>query len=142
MDSTSKSCKCRGGLYCVTGLPNGISCTNGQNTEGKFVHTFPHKEKDRKRHLAWVRFVRRHRPKWSSTNSSFLCSDHSDENFYEESGSRCQTWNEKEAKARCCWLIYCWQTQQIPLISHWQIELKDRWDLPVFVFRPCSSSNN
>jgi len=66
----------------VAGLPNGISCTNGQGTEGKSVHTFPLKEKDRKRHQAWVRFVRRHRPKWSSTNSSFLCSDHFDESYF------------------------------------------------------------
>ena len=32
----------------MTGLPNGISCTNGQHTEEKSVHTFPLKEKDRK----------------------------------------------------------------------------------------------
>ena len=36
--------------------------------------------KDRKRHQAWIRFVRKHRPKWSGTNSSFLYSDHFDEN--------------------------------------------------------------
>ena len=40
----------------VAGLPNGIRCTNGQHTERKSVHTFPLKEKDRKRHQAWVRF--------------------------------------------------------------------------------------
>ena len=66
----------------MAGLPNGISCTNGQHTEGKSIHTFPLKEKDRKRHQAWVRFVRRHRPQWSSTNSSFLCSDHFDESCF------------------------------------------------------------
>ena len=66
----------------MAGLPNGISCTNGQHTEGKSVHTFPLKEKDRNRHQAWVRFVRRHRPKWSSSNSSFLCSDHFDESCF------------------------------------------------------------
>ena len=82
MDSTSKSCKRRGGRYCVAGLPNGIRCTNGQHTERKSVHTFPFKEKDRKRHQTWVRFVRRHRPKWSSTNSSFLYSNHFDENWF------------------------------------------------------------
>ena len=31
----------------MAGLPNGISCTNGQHTEGNAVHTFPLKEKDR-----------------------------------------------------------------------------------------------
>ena len=76
MASTSKSCKRRGGQYCVAGRPNGISCTNGQYTEGKSIHEFPHKEKDKNRHQAWVRFVRKHRPNWSSTNSSVLCSDH------------------------------------------------------------------
>ena len=66
----------------MAGLPNGISCTNGQNTEGAFVHTFPLKGKDRIRHKDWVRFVRRHRPKWSSSNLSFLCSDHFDESCF------------------------------------------------------------
>ena len=80
MDSTSKSCKRCGGRYCVAGLPNGISYTNGQHTEVKSVHTFPLKEKDGKRRQAW--FVRRHRPKWSNTNSSFLCSDYFDENCF------------------------------------------------------------
>ena len=65
-------------------LPSGISCTNGQHTEGKSVHTFPLMEKDRNRHQAWVRFVRRHRPKWSSTNSSFLHSDHFNVNCFKK----------------------------------------------------------
>ena len=82
MAYTSKTGKRRGGRYCVAGFPNGISCTNGQHTEKKSIHTFPHKEKDGKRHQVWVRFVRRHRPKWSSTNSSFLCSDHFDESCF------------------------------------------------------------
>ena len=42
----------------MAGLPNGISYTTGQHIEGKSVHTFPLKKKDRKRHQAWVRFVR------------------------------------------------------------------------------------
>ena len=66
----------------MSGLPNGICCTNDQHTEGKSVHTFPLKEKDRERHQAWVKFVQRHRPKWSSTNSSFLYSDHFDVNCF------------------------------------------------------------
>ena len=66
----------------MAGLSIGISCTNGQHTEGRSVHTFPFKEKDRKRHQAWVRFVRRHRPKWSSTNSSFPYPDHFDGNCF------------------------------------------------------------
>ena len=66
----------------MAGLPNEISCTNGQHTEGKSVHMFPLKEKDRKRHQAWVRFVQRHRPKWSSSNSSFLYSEHFGESYF------------------------------------------------------------
>ena len=31
----------------MAGLPNGISRTNGQHTEGKSVHTFPLMEEDR-----------------------------------------------------------------------------------------------
>ena len=42
----------------MAGLPNGISCKNGQHIEGKSIRTFPLKKKDRKRHQAWVRFVR------------------------------------------------------------------------------------
>ena len=42
----------------MAGLPNGISCTNGQHIEGESVHTFPLKKKNRKRHQAWVMFVR------------------------------------------------------------------------------------
>ena len=66
----------------MAGLLYGISCTNGLHTEGKSVHTLPLKEKDRKRHQASVRFVRRHRLKWSSINSSFLCSEHFDESCF------------------------------------------------------------
>ena len=66
----------------MTGLPNGISCTNGQHTRGKSAHKLPLKEKDRRRQQAWVRFVQRHRPRWSSTNSSFLCSDHYDDGCF------------------------------------------------------------
>ena len=65
----------------MAGLPNGISCTNGQHIEGKSVHTFPLKKKDRKRHQAWVVCARR-RSKWSSTNSSFLYSDNFDEKCF------------------------------------------------------------
>ena len=79
MASTGKSCNRRGGKYCVAGRPNGISCTYGQYTEVKSIHDFPHKEKDKIRYQAWVRFVGGRRPNWSSTNSSVLCSDHFDD---------------------------------------------------------------
>ena len=66
----------------MAGCPNGISCTYGQYTEVKSFHDFPHKEKDMSRHQAWVRFVRGHRPNWSSTTSSVLCSDHFDDSCF------------------------------------------------------------
>ena len=50
----------------MAGRPNGISCTYGQYTEVKSIHDFPHKEKDKSRHQAWVRFVRGHRPNWAA----------------------------------------------------------------------------
>ena len=61
-------------------LPNEVSCTNGQHREGKSVPTFSLKETDRKRHQAWVKILQRHRPRWSSTKLSFLCS-----HFFSES---------------------------------------------------------
>ena len=82
MASNSQSCKRRGGQYCVAGRPNGESCKNGQCTEGKSIHEFPNKQKDTKRYQLWVKFVRRHRPQWTSTNSSVLCSDHFEESCF------------------------------------------------------------
>ena len=66
----------------MAGRPNGISCTYGQYTEVKSIHDFPHKEKDKSRHQAWVRFVRGHRPNCSSTSLSVLCSDHFDDSCF------------------------------------------------------------
>ena len=82
MASTSKSYKCRGGQYCVAGLPNGVSCQNGQYTEGKSVHEFPNKAQEKSRHQSWVKFLRKHQLTWSSTNSSILCSDHFEESCF------------------------------------------------------------
>ena len=76
MASTRKSRERLGGQYCVAGLPNGVSCQNGQYTEGKSIHEFPNKAKEKSRHQSWLSFVRKHRPNWNSTNSSILCSDH------------------------------------------------------------------
>ena len=82
MASTSKSCERLGGQYCVAGLPNGVSCQNGQYTEGKSIHEFPNKAKEKSRHQSWLSFVRKHRPNWNSTNSSILCSDHFEESCF------------------------------------------------------------
>ena len=77
--STSTSCKRRGGQYCVAGLPNGVSCQNGQYTVGKSIHEFPNKAKEKSGHQSCLSFVRKHRPNWNSINSSILCSDHFEE---------------------------------------------------------------
>ena len=82
MASTSKSCERLGGQYCVVGLPNGVSCQNGQYMEGKSIHEFPNKAKEKSRHQSWLSFVRKHRPNWNSTNSSILCSDHFEESCF------------------------------------------------------------
>ena len=48
-----------GGKCCVAGGPNGVSCGNSQHRKGISIHHFPHKVKDRERHLLWVpAFVR------------------------------------------------------------------------------------
>ena len=148
MDSTSKSCKRRRERYCVAGLPKGISYTNSQHTERKSVHTFPLKEKtgkDRKRHQAWVSFVRRHRPKWSSTNSSFLHSDHFDESCFTKN-QEITTKLEMKRKQK---------PDAVPTIDLLLTDTADTIDqsltdrakrqvrfIYVFVFRPWSSHEN
>ena len=82
MASTSKSCKPRGRQYCIAGLPNGLSCQNGQYTEGKSIHEFPNKAKEKSRHQSWFSFVRKHRPNWTGTNSSILWSAHFEESCF------------------------------------------------------------
>jgi len=144
MDSTSKSCKRHGGRYWVTGLPNGISCTNGQHTERKSYHMFPLKEKDRKWHQAWVRFVQRYRPKWSSTNASFLCTDQFNESGFTKNRELTAKLGMKrklkqDAVPTIDLSLANWADT---LISYWQIERKDSWDLSIFDFTPWSSSNN
>ena len=98
MASNSKSCKRRRGQYCVAGCPNGIRCTNGQYTEGKSIHEFPHKENE----------------KIGTKVGKDLCKDIGligtapirlffaltiSMMFYKEPGNRFKAWNEKEAKA-------------------------------------------
>ena len=82
MASTSKSCERFGGQYCAAGLPNGVSCQNGQYTQGKSIHEFPNKAYEKSRHQSLLNFVRKHRPNWNSTNSSILCSDHFEESCF------------------------------------------------------------
>ena len=63
----------------MAGLPNGISCTNSQHTDGKSVSTQGKTGKDSKLGSGLCEEIGQ---KWSSTNSYFLCSDHSDESFF------------------------------------------------------------
>ena len=48
--STSKSYTHHGGQYCNAGLPNEVSCENGQHTEGKSIHKFSNEAKEKSRH--------------------------------------------------------------------------------------------
>ena len=68
-----------GGKYCVAGGPGGVSCTNGQYTEGVSIHHFPDQNKDKDLHLKWVQFVRKHRPSFKGPgprSQVILCSAH------------------------------------------------------------------
>ena len=118
MGSTSKSCRCCEGRYFVVVLPNGICFTHGQHTEEKSVHTFPLKDKDRKRHQAWVRFVRRHRPKWSSLFFTLTIVMRAALRRIGKSLPNLE-WNGSESQMLSLPLIFRSQIQQIPLLSHW-----------------------
>ena len=63
----------RGGKYCVAGLPNNVSCTNTSYTEGVSMHRFPKNPETRQK---WTKFVRKRRPNFAATDTSFLCSMH------------------------------------------------------------------
>ena len=73
-----------GGKYCVAGVPNNTSCTNGQFTEGISLHVFPNVNKEPERHWQWVRFVRRHRPGWKPSGRSILCGVHFEEKCFDQ----------------------------------------------------------
>ena len=72
-DSSCQPVKSRGGKYCVAGGPQNQSCTNGRNTPGVSLHCFPSNIAIREK---WTAFVRRHRPGWTPSPSSCLCSVH------------------------------------------------------------------
>lgn len=71
MDPEAKRAK--RGKYCVCGGPGLASCTNTYNVEGISMHKFPENEETRRQ---WTQFVRRHRPDFSPSNSSVICSAH------------------------------------------------------------------
>ena len=63
----------KGGKYRVAGTVNGISCKNGSYTPNVSVHKFPADPGTRN---AWVKFVRKHRPHFTPSRLSVLCSAH------------------------------------------------------------------
>ena len=73
MASSAKRAK--RGKFCVCGGPGMRSCTNTYHVDGISMHKFPENEEHRK---LWVKFVRRHRPDFAATSSSFICSAHFD----------------------------------------------------------------
>ena len=72
----------KSGRSCVAGTYDGTSCTNTQFTEGVSLHYFPDKSVDQRRHQQWVRFVRRHRPGFTPSKYSSLCSVHFEEDGF------------------------------------------------------------
>ena len=81
-----------GGKRCVAGGPNGESCGNGQHTPGGSIHHFPHQEKEPDRYMHWVRFVRRHRPKWTPTSrQTILCGIHFEDSCFTVNSSIAQS---------------------------------------------------
>ena len=80
--SSSSAPQPRGGKYCVAGGPNQATCTNSRHTDGISIHTLPDEEKAPERRKKWVRFVRKHRPHFTPSRSSVLCSAHFEESSF------------------------------------------------------------
>ena len=72
----------RGGLYCACGGPSGVSCTNSVGTPGISMHKFPSKEKKFDEWRLWLQFVRKHRPNFTPTRYSAICSAHFERSCY------------------------------------------------------------
>ena len=59
---------------CVAVGPNAESCRNMEHTPSGSIHHFCLREKEPSRYMQWVRFVRRHAPKWTPRNKqAILC---------------------------------------------------------------------
>jgi hypothetical protein len=82
LDMATQPTKKRGGLYCVCGGPGGVSCTNSAGKPGISMHKFPSKEKKPDEWKLWVQFVRKHRPDFTPTLSSAICSVHFERSCY------------------------------------------------------------
>ena len=71
----------KGGKYCVAGFSNQRSCRNSSMSKGISMHKFPF---NKRRRAAWTSFVRKHRPNWTPTGTSTLCSAHFLETDYNQ----------------------------------------------------------
>ena len=80
---TDSAKRVRGGKRCVAAGPNLVSCGNNQRTEGISMYLFPNAETDAQRRKKWENFVRKHRPGFSATTASCLCSAHFDDSCFD-----------------------------------------------------------
>lgn len=77
-----KKKKKHGGLYCVAGGSNNISCKTNSYTEGISLHIFPKDPSVRKK---WISFVKVHRTDFvEPTDYSALCSLHFEKDCYNQ----------------------------------------------------------
>ena len=72
----------RGGRFCVCGGPGGVSCKNTTHTPGIIMHKFPSEKTKVEERRLWTKFVRRHRPNFSPTPYSVVCSAHFEASCY------------------------------------------------------------
>ena len=85
----------RGGKRCAAGGPNLVRWANSCNTAGISMHMFPKEETDRQRLRKYVNFVRKHRPYFTATSNSCLCSAHFEESCFDVNLSLAKTLNMK-----------------------------------------------
>ena len=72
----------RGGRFCVCSGPGGVSCKNTTHKPGIIMHKFPLEKTRVEERRLWTKFVRRHRPNFSPTPYSVVCSAHFEASCY------------------------------------------------------------
>ena len=92
--------RARGGKRCAAGGPNLVSCANTWYTEGISMHMFPKEETDSLRRKKWINFVRKHRPYFTPTSNSCLCSAHFESSCYDVNLSLAKSLNMKRRLKR------------------------------------------
>ena len=97
MSSSTKRAK--RGKFCVCGGPGLRSCTNTYHIGGISMHKFPANEEQRK---IWIKFVQRHRPNFSPSSSSVICSAHFEKSCF---ATRYHVGVPDELKPRARYLI-------------------------------------